>query len=113
MPSPPLGPVLGQRGINIMKFCKEFNALCLGMHDSIPLLVYIYIYTNNEYKTVIRKPLLSYIINTIKKKYLVIDVRYIYEISKYLNDNYNYPKSIESECKSIISYLKSKKIKVV
>ena len=46
-PSPPIGPALGQRGLNIMEFCKEFNAATQGMEPGQPVPVVI---------TVLRRP---------------------------------------------------------
>ena len=40
-PSPPVGPALGQRGLNIMEFCKAFNAATQGMEPGLPIQVVI------------------------------------------------------------------------
>jgi len=41
-PSPPIGPALGQRGLNIMEFCKAFNAATQGMEGTIPVVITAY-----------------------------------------------------------------------
>ena len=44
-PSPPVGPALGQRGVNIMEFCKAFNAATQGMEPGLPIPVVITVYS--------------------------------------------------------------------
>lgn len=41
-PSPPVGPALGQHGVNIMEFCKQFNAKTQGMSSVIPIIITVY-----------------------------------------------------------------------
>lgn len=41
-PSPPVGPALGQKGLNIMEFCKAFNAMTQGMEGPIPVVIAVY-----------------------------------------------------------------------
>src|SRR3990167_1017021 len=48
-PSPPVGPALGQRGINIMEFCKAFNARTQGMEEGIPTPVVIQYYQDKSF----------------------------------------------------------------
>jgi large subunit ribosomal protein L11 len=48
-PSPPIGPALGQRGINIMAFCKEFNAKTQGMEPGAPTPVIITYYADKSF----------------------------------------------------------------
>ncbi|MEE8320224.1 MAG: 50S ribosomal protein L11 [Gammaproteobacteria bacterium] len=48
-PSPPVGPALGQHGINIMEFCKAFNAQTQGMEPGIPVPVVISVYTDKSF----------------------------------------------------------------
>ena len=45
-PSPPIGPALGQRGLNIMEFCKAFNAQTQGMEPGMPIPVVITVYAD-------------------------------------------------------------------
>jgi large subunit ribosomal protein L11 len=48
-PSPPVGPALGQHGINIMEFCKAFNAQTQGMEPGIPVPVVISVYSDKSF----------------------------------------------------------------
>ena len=54
-PSPPVGPALGQRGLNIMEFCKAFNAATQKMEPGIPIPVIITAYSDRSF-TFITKP---------------------------------------------------------
>lgn len=53
-PSPPVGPALGQRGVNIMEFCKQFNAQTKDMEQGTPVPVIITVYSDKSF-TFIRK----------------------------------------------------------
>ena len=53
-PSPPVGPALGQHGVNIMEFCKAFNAETQGMEAGMPIPVVISVYSDRSF-TFIRK----------------------------------------------------------
>jgi len=53
-PSPPVGPALGQHGVNIMEFCKAFNAETQGMEPGLPVPVVITVYGDRSF-TFIRK----------------------------------------------------------
>ena len=48
-PSPPVGPALGQRGINIMEFCKAFNAATQKLEAGMPMLVTITVYQDKSF----------------------------------------------------------------
>ncbi len=48
-PSPPIGPALGQRGLNIMEFCKAFNAKTQGMEAGLPIPVVITAYADKSF----------------------------------------------------------------
>ena len=48
-PSPPIGPALGQRGLNIMEFCKSFNAQTQGMEAGLPIPVIITAYADKSF----------------------------------------------------------------
>jgi len=61
-PSPPIGPALGQRGLNIMEFCKAFNAQTQSMVPGIPLPVIITYYSDKSFTFVIKQPPVSYLI---------------------------------------------------
>ena len=53
-PSPPVGPALGQKGVNIMEFCKAFNADTQGMEPGLPIPVVITVYSDKSF-TFIKK----------------------------------------------------------
>ena len=55
-PSPPVGPALGQRGLNIMEFCKAFNAATQGMEPGLPTPVVITAYADKSFTSVMKSP---------------------------------------------------------
>ena len=68
-PSPPIGPALGQRGLNIMEFCKAFNAQTQGVEPGLPLPVVITAFADKSFTFVIKSPPSSILI----KKAVKID----------------------------------------
>jgi large subunit ribosomal protein L11 len=59
-PSPPIGPALGQRGLNIMEFCKAFNAQTQEMEKGAPIPVVITAYADKSFTFVMRLPPVTY-----------------------------------------------------
>jgi large subunit ribosomal protein L11 len=55
-PSPPVGPALGQHGVNIMEFCKAFNAATQGMEQGMPIPVVISVYSDRSFTFVTKTP---------------------------------------------------------
>ena len=55
-PPPPIGPALGQRGLNIMEFCKAFNAQTQGVEPGLPLPVVITAFADKSFTFVIKTP---------------------------------------------------------
>jgi large subunit ribosomal protein L11 len=55
-PSPPVGPALGQRGVNIMEFCKQFNAQTQGVEPGTPLPVVITVYSDRSFTFITKTP---------------------------------------------------------
>jgi large subunit ribosomal protein L11 len=55
-PSPPIGPALGQRGLNIMEFCKAFNAQTQGMEPGLPIPVVITAFADKSFTFVMKTP---------------------------------------------------------
>jgi large subunit ribosomal protein L11 len=66
-PSPPIGPALGQRGLNIMEFCKQFNAATQGMEPGMPIPVLITAYADRTFTFVTKTPPASYFIKKAAK----------------------------------------------
>ena len=61
-PSPPIGPALGQRGVNIMEFCKAFNASTDKMDKGAPLPTIITVYADRSFSFVTKMPPATYLI---------------------------------------------------
>jgi large subunit ribosomal protein L11 len=59
-PSPPVGPALGQRGLNIMEFCKAFNASTQSLEPGMPIPVVITAYSDRTFTFVTKTPPVSY-----------------------------------------------------
>ncbi len=55
-PSPPIGPALGQRGVNIMEFCKAFNAQTQNVEKGMPLPVVITVYSDRSFTFITKTP---------------------------------------------------------
>lgn len=55
-PSPPVGPALGQHGVNIMEFCKAFNAETQGMEPGLPVPVVITVYSDRSFTFITKTP---------------------------------------------------------
>ncbi len=66
-PSPPIGPALGQRGLNIMEFCKAFNAQTQGMEPGLPLPVVITAFADKSFTFVIKTPPAAVLIKKMAK----------------------------------------------
>ncbi|MBU6166416.1 MAG: 50S ribosomal protein L11 [Alphaproteobacteria bacterium] len=61
-PSPPIGPALGQRGVNIMEFCKQFNAKTEGMEKGTPIPTVITVYADRSFSFITKLPPASYLL---------------------------------------------------
>jgi large subunit ribosomal protein L11 len=61
-PAPPIGPALGQRGVNIMEFCKAFNAQTANMDKGTPLPTIITVYADRSFTFVMKQPPATYLI---------------------------------------------------
>ena len=55
-PSPPVGPALGQRGVNIMEFCKAFNAQTQSLEKGLPTPVVITVYSDRSFTFILKTP---------------------------------------------------------
>ena len=61
-PSPPVGPALGQHGVNIMEFCKAFNAQTQGMEPGAPVPVVISVYNDRSFTFTMKTPPASFLL---------------------------------------------------
>jgi large subunit ribosomal protein L11 len=61
-PSPPIGPALGQRQVNIMEFCKAFNAATQGMEKGMPIPTVITVYADKSFSFVTKSPPASFLL---------------------------------------------------
>jgi large subunit ribosomal protein L11 len=66
-PSPPIGPALGQQGVNIMEFCKKFNAETQSMDQGVPTPTVITVYADRSFSFVTKSPPASYFIKKAAK----------------------------------------------
>jgi len=66
-PSPPIGPALGQRGLNIMEFCKAFNAQTQGMEPGLPIPCVITAYADKTFTFIMKTPPASILIKKAAK----------------------------------------------
>jgi large subunit ribosomal protein L11 len=66
-PSPPIGPALGQRGLNIMEFCKAFNAQTQKLEKGSPIPVVITIYQDRSFTFEMKTPPISYFLKKAAK----------------------------------------------
>ncbi len=61
-PSPPIGPALGQQGVNIMEFCKQFNAQTQALEKGLPIPVVITVYSDRSFTFIMKTPPASVLI---------------------------------------------------
>ena len=124
-PAPPVGPALGQYRLNLMAFCKDFNARTQMMKPDTPMAVTITAFKDNTFEFVVRSPSVSWYL----KKAAGIDsgsgrpghvvastlsLKHVYEIAKVKqSDPFCEYMPLESICKSVIATANSMGIKVV
>ena len=66
-PSPPIGPALGQRGVNIMEFCKQFNAATQEMEKAMPIPTVITVYADRSFSFTTKTPPESFLLKKAAK----------------------------------------------
>ena len=66
-PSPPIGPALGQRGVNIMEFCKQFNAATQELEKAMPIPTVITVYADRSFSFTTKTPPASFLIKKAAK----------------------------------------------
>lgn len=82
---PPLGTILGNIGVNTIKFCEEFNNKTINLPNYLTLKVVIYIYENKTFKFIIEKPSISHLMNILKfaKKIKILNKKQLVEQNIY------------------------------
>ena len=122
-PSPPIGPALGQRGLNIMEFCKQFNAKTQSTEKGTPIPVVITAYSDRSFTFITKMPPNSFFIKKAAKidkgaktagtenvgKITMAQVR---EIAKQKMQDLN-ANDIEAACSMIIGSARSMGVQVV
>lgn len=114
-PSPPVGPRLGQMGVNIMQFCKDFNAATAHYVDGTPLTTVVTSYTDRSASFEIRTPPVSHLLkraagiekgsgSSREEKVGSVSLKHVYAIAKIKQHDLHLSHlSLEQLCKSIIS----------
>jgi large subunit ribosomal protein L11 len=64
-PSPPIGPALGQRGVNIMEFCKQFNAATGDMEKGMPIPTKITVFADKSFTFIMKSPPATFLIKKV------------------------------------------------
>lgn len=121
-PSPPVGPALGQAGLKIMEFCKDFNAKTADINDDVPIPVQITAYEDKSFTYIMKSPPASYFIKkaagvssgsgkTGHQQVGTITLKHLHEIAQVKQKDIP-GIELESVVKSLIGTCKSMGIKI-
>ncbi|MDE1901232.1 MAG: 50S ribosomal protein L11 [Alphaproteobacteria bacterium] len=122
-PSPPIGPALGQRGLNIMDFCKQFNAKTQGLEKGMPIPVVITAFSDRTFTFITKQPPNTYFIKKAAKiekganttgtqSVGTVTMAQIREIAKQKMADLN-ANDIDAACQMLIGSARSMGVKVV
>lgn len=123
-PSPPVGPALGQRGLNIMEFCKAFNAQTQSMEKGMPCPVLITAYADKTFSFIIKTPPVSYFLKKAanitsgskapgrSEKVGTVTMNQVQDIAKIkIQDMQSY--NMESACREVMGSAKSMGVEII
>ncbi|KAJ9516350.1 hypothetical protein QJQ45_001035 [Haematococcus lacustris] len=122
-PAPPVGPALGQAGLNIMAFCKEFNAKTAGYKDGVPLPVKLRVFSDKSYEWDLKTPNTTWLIKQAAglarcsdrpghEEAAAISLKHVYEIARLKQRDLPHLE-LEALCKSVMGVCKSVGVRVV
>jgi large subunit ribosomal protein L11 len=122
-PSPPIGPALGQQGVNIMEFCKQFNARTQKMEAGMPIPVVITVFQDRSFTFITKTPPASILLKKAakiekgsgepnKNKVGKVSMKQVREIAELKLTDLN-TTSVEAACRSVAGTARSMGLEVV